>query len=72
MRMAPHSRDVGTWARDLPSIQVGMVGLQKNLPWTLEGKCLATNMKWIVGDVEELNEVWVTLDICFDRREKYT
>jgi hypothetical protein len=25
----------------------------------------------LVGDVEELDKVWDTLDICYDRPEKY-
>jgi hypothetical protein len=28
-------------------------------------------MKSIVGEVEELDKVWDTLDMCFDRSEKY-
>jgi hypothetical protein len=32
----------------------------------LNEKCLAPSLKALVGEVEDLNEVWDTLDTCYD------
>jgi hypothetical protein len=33
-------------------------------------KCLGANVKTLVGDVEELDKVWDTLDTCYNWLEK--
>jgi Mg2+/Co2+ transporter CorC len=37
----------------------------------LEEKCLASSVKMMVGDVEDLYEVWDTLDAFITRPGKY-
>jgi hypothetical protein len=37
----------------------------------LKKKCQDPGMKSMVGDIEGLNEVWDTLDTCFEQSEKY-
>jgi hypothetical protein len=37
----------------------------------LKVKCLGPNLKALVGDVEELDELWDMLDICYDQPEQY-
>ncbi len=37
----------------------------------LKEKSLASSIKVMVNDIEDLREVWDTLDTCFDRPEKY-
>jgi hypothetical protein len=39
--------------------------------WTLQEKCLGTNLKALVGDMEELDKVWDRLVACYDQPEKY-
>jgi hypothetical protein len=39
--------------------------------WILQEKCLEPNVKALVGDAEELDKVWDTLDTCYDQPEKY-
>jgi hypothetical protein len=34
-------------------------------------KCLTSGVKFIVGYVEDKEEVWDTMDKCFDQSEKY-
>ncbi len=38
---------------------------------SLKEKSLASSVKIIVNDIEDLREAWDTLDTCFDRSEKY-
>jgi hypothetical protein len=38
---------------------------------SLKEKSLASSVKILVNDIEDLWEVWGTLDTCFDRPEKY-
>jgi hypothetical protein len=38
---------------------------------SLKGKSLASSIKILVNDIEDLREAWGTLDTCFDRQEKY-
>jgi hypothetical protein len=38
---------------------------------TLKEKCLGPNMKALVGNVEELNQVWNMLDTRYDQPLKY-
>jgi hypothetical protein len=37
---------------------------------SLKEKSLASSVKILVNDIEDLREAWGTLDICFDRPEK--
>jgi hypothetical protein len=56
------------------------VGLLANIPRTcqrelacraLKEKSLASNVKIMVTDIEDMQEVWDTLDTYFDQPEKY-
>ncbi len=38
---------------------------------SLKERSLASNVKILVNDIEDLREAWNTLDTCFDRPEKY-
>jgi hypothetical protein len=38
---------------------------------SLKEKSLASSVKILVNDIEDLSEAWGTLDTCFDRTEKY-
>jgi hypothetical protein len=38
---------------------------------SLKEKCLASSVRILVNDIEELKEAWDTLDTCFNRPEKY-
>ncbi len=38
---------------------------------SLKEKSLASGVKVLVNDIEDLREAWGMLDICFDRPEKY-
>ncbi len=38
---------------------------------SLKEKSLASSVKILVNDIEDLRKAWGTLDICFDRAEKY-
>jgi hypothetical protein len=38
---------------------------------SLEERSLASNVRMLVNDIEDLREAWNTLDTCFDRPEKY-
>jgi hypothetical protein len=38
---------------------------------SLKEKSLASSVKILVNDIEDLREAWGTLDTCFDRPEKY-
>ncbi len=38
---------------------------------SLKEKSLASSIKILVNDIEDLREAWGTLDTCFDRPEKY-
>jgi hypothetical protein len=38
---------------------------------TLKEKSLVENAQAMVKDIEDLQELWDTLDICYDRPEKY-
>ncbi len=38
--------------------------------FTLKAKCLTTSVKVVVGDMEELEEVWETLDTCYNGPKK--
>ncbi len=38
---------------------------------TLKEKSLAGSVRTMVNDIEDLQEIWDTLDTCFDRPEKY-
>jgi hypothetical protein len=38
---------------------------------TLKDKCLSAGVKAIVGDRGDLDEVWYTVDPCYNRLEKY-
>ncbi len=51
-----------------------------NVPWDCEGqagrpdaegKCLSSSVRNMVKDIEDLQEIWDTLDTCFDQPEKY-
>jgi hypothetical protein len=37
----------------------------------LKEKSLSGSVKSMVNDMEDLHEIWDTLDTCFDRPEKY-
>jgi hypothetical protein len=39
--------------------------------WALKEKCLSGSVKSMVNDIEDLQEIWDTLDTCFDRPEEY-
>ncbi len=65
---------------EYPRFRREWVGLQEDYPHphetelvycTLQEKCLSTTVKALVGDMEELDEVWETLNTCFNRPEKY-
>jgi hypothetical protein len=46
--------------------------VRDELEWrSLKEKSLASSVKILVNDIEDLREVWGTLDTCFDRLEKY-
>jgi hypothetical protein len=38
---------------------------------SLKERSLASSVKILVNDIEDLREAWNTLDTCFDRPEKY-
>jgi hypothetical protein len=38
---------------------------------SLKERSLASNVRLLVNDIDDLREVWNTLDTCFDRPEKY-
>jgi hypothetical protein len=38
---------------------------------SLKEKSLASSVKVLVNDIDDLREAWNTLDTCFDRPEKY-
>jgi hypothetical protein len=38
---------------------------------SLKERSLASNVRLIVNDIDDLREAWNTLDTCFDRPEKY-
>jgi hypothetical protein len=38
---------------------------------SLKERSLASSVKILVNDIEDLREAWNTLDMCFDRPEKY-
>ncbi len=38
---------------------------------SLKERSLASNVRLLVNDIEDLREAWNTLDTCFDRPEKY-
>ncbi len=38
---------------------------------SLKERSLASRVKILVNDIEDLREAWNTLDMCFDRPEKY-
>ncbi len=38
---------------------------------SLKEKSLASNVRLLVNDIDDLREAWNTLDTCFDRPEKY-
>ncbi len=38
---------------------------------SLKDRSLASNVKMLVNDIDDLREAWNTLDTCFDRPEKY-
>jgi hypothetical protein len=38
---------------------------------SLKEKSLASNVRVLVNDIDDLREAWNTLDTCFDRPEKY-
>jgi hypothetical protein len=38
---------------------------------SLKEKSLASSVKILVNDIDDLREAWGTLDTCFDRPEKY-
>jgi hypothetical protein len=38
---------------------------------SLKEKSLASSVRMVVNDIEDLREAWGTLDTCFDRPEKY-
>jgi hypothetical protein len=38
---------------------------------SLKEKSLASSVRILVNDIEDLREAWSTLDTCFDRPEKY-
>jgi hypothetical protein len=38
---------------------------------SLKEKSLASNIRLLVNDIDDLREAWNTLDTCFDRPEKY-
>jgi hypothetical protein len=38
---------------------------------SLKEKSLASGVKMLVNDIDDLREAWNTLDTCFDRPEKY-
>jgi hypothetical protein len=46
---------------------MGRPGIKKN-KWSGP---LRERVKTMVGDIEELTEVWETLHICFDRFERF-
>jgi hypothetical protein len=39
--------------------------------WGLKDRSLPGEAKSVVGNIEDLDEVWDTLDTCYDRPEKY-
>jgi hypothetical protein len=38
---------------------------------SLKENSLASSVRILVNDIEDLREAWSTLDTCFDRLEKY-
>ncbi len=38
---------------------------------SLKEKCLASGVRVLMNDIDDLREAWNTLDTCFDRPEKY-
>jgi hypothetical protein len=38
---------------------------------SLKERSLASNVRVLVNDIDDLREAWGTLDTCFDRPEKY-
>ncbi len=38
---------------------------------SLKEKSLASHVRLLVNDIDDLREVWNTLDTCFDRPDKY-
>jgi hypothetical protein len=38
---------------------------------SLKERSLASNVRLLVNDIDDLREAWNTLDTCFDRTEKY-
>ncbi len=39
--------------------------------WSLKERSLASHVRLLVNDIDDLREAWNTLDTCFDRPEKY-
>ncbi len=37
----------------------------------LSEKCVSKEVKKMIGNIEDLNEMWSTLDTCYERSEKY-
>jgi hypothetical protein len=37
----------------------------------LKEKCLSSSVRNMVKDIEDFQEIWYTLDTCFDQAEKY-
>jgi hypothetical protein len=57
-----------------------VVGIQEDIPWTgkgrsgyqeLKDKCISTQVKLMIGNIEDLHNIWSTLDVCYERPEKY-
>jgi hypothetical protein len=37
----------------------------------LSKKCVSKEVKKMIGNIEDLNEMWSTMDTCYERSEKY-